>query len=123
VRIHAAQPAFSAIVCPSAAELQSACDTGTPDYRMGMLSADEADDLTDPHSWAQHSEPVFRSREELGIFGQGHNCLSTSRDGTEDWFAYHAKATDRYTYKAGPHELNVSSGMPTVIRTSACPCR
>jgi len=76
----------------------SACDTGTPQYRMGMLSADEHADLLDPRSWHQHPEPVFQSREEHGVFGPGHNSFFTSPDGTEDWFAYHAKATDRYTY-------------------------
>jgi GH43 family beta-xylosidase len=76
----------------------SACDTGTPQYRMGMLSADETDDLLDVRSWHQHPEPVFQSREDHEVFGPGHNSFFTSPDGTEDWFAYHAKTTDRYTY-------------------------
>ena len=76
----------------------SACDTGTPDYRMGMLSADDTDDLLDVRSWHQHPEPVFQARADHGVFGPGHNSFFTSPDGTEDWFAYHAKTTDRYTY-------------------------
>ncbi len=77
----------------------SACDTGTPDYRMGMLSADETDDLTDVRSWHQHPGPVFQSRADHGVFGPGHNGFFVSPDGTEDWFVYHAKTTDRYTYE------------------------
>jgi len=77
----------------------SACDTGTPDYRGGMLSADEDDDLLDVRSWWQHPEPVFRSRPEDGVFGPGHHSFFVSPDGTEDWFVYHAKTTDRYTYE------------------------
>ncbi|WP_448623483.1 glycoside hydrolase family 43 protein [Geodermatophilus sp. URMC 64] len=77
----------------------SACDTGTPDYRMGMLSADETDDLTDVRTWHQHPDPVFRSAARHGVYGPGHNGFFTSPDGTEDWFVYHAKTTDRYTYE------------------------
>jgi GH43 family beta-xylosidase len=77
----------------------SACDTGTPQYRMGMLSADETDDLLDVRSWHQHPGPVFQSRPEHGVFGPGHNSFFVSPDGTEDWFAYHAKTTARYTYQ------------------------
>lgn len=76
----------------------SACDTVTPQYRMGMLSADAGADLLDPGSWHQHPEPVFQSREEHGVFGPGHNGFFTSPGGTEDWFVYHAKTTNRYTY-------------------------
>ncbi len=77
----------------------SACDTGTPDYRMGMLSADENDDLLDVRSWHQHADPVFQKCTEHGVFGPGHNGFFVSPDGTEEWFAYHAKTTDRYTYE------------------------
>ena len=77
----------------------SACDTGTPDYCMGMLSADETDDLLDADSWHQHPEPVFRSRADHGVFGPGHSSFFTSPDGNEDWFVYHAKTTDQYTYE------------------------
>lgn len=77
----------------------SACDTGTPDYRMGMLSADETADLLDVRSWHQHPQPVFGSRADHGVFGPGHNGFFRSPDGTEDWFVYHAKTTDRYTYE------------------------
>ena len=82
---------------------------------MGMLSADENDDLVDVRLWHQHPEPVFRSRPDHGVYGPGHDSFFVSPDGTEDWFVYHAKTTDRYTYEGRtgrPQRLTWRDGIP-----------
>ena len=76
----------------------SACDTGKPDYQLGMLVADANADLTDPAAWTQHPGPVFTRSDEAGVYGPGHCFFFQSPDGTEDWIAYHAKTTADYTY-------------------------
>jgi GH43 family beta-xylosidase len=77
----------------------SACDTGKPDYKLGMLIADESADPMNPRSWKQHPEPVFERHDKNGVFGPGHNGFFRSPDGTEDWIVYHAKTTAEYTYR------------------------
>lgn len=76
----------------------SACDTGKPDYKIGMLVADESADVMDPASWRQHPGPVFERHDAAGVYGPGHHGFFRSPDGTEDWIVYHAKTTSRYTY-------------------------
>lgn len=77
----------------------SACDTGKPDYKLGMLIADENADVMDPRSWKQHPKPVFERNDAHGVFGPGHNGFFQSPDGTEDWIVYHAKTIANYTYR------------------------
>lgn len=76
----------------------SACDTGKPDYKIGMLIADEGADVLNPASWKQHPEPVFARNDEAGVFGPGHHGFFRSPDGKEDWIVYHGKTTANYTY-------------------------
>lgn len=76
----------------------SACDTGKPDYKLGMLIADELADVMDPCSWVQHPEPVFERNDAAGVFGPGHHGFFQSPDGTEDWIVYHGKTSSSYTY-------------------------
>lgn len=77
----------------------SACDTGKPDYMLGMLMAQTNSDLMNPASWKQYPNPVFQRNDEAGVFGPGHNGFFKSPDGTQDWIVYHAKTTAEYTYK------------------------
>ena len=79
--------------------IYSICDTGKPDYKLGMLVADERSDLLRPQSWQQYPEPVFARNDEAGVYGPGHNGFFTSPDGKEDWIIYHAKSTPMYTYR------------------------
>ncbi len=67
----------------------SASDTGWR-YCMGMLWADEKDDLLDPDSWHKSPEPVFRTSEQNGQYGPGHNCFTT--DGGQDVLIYHCRS-------------------------------
>lgn len=76
----------------------SACDTGKPDYMLGMLIAREDADLMDPKSWVQHPKPVFTRSDANGVFGPGHHSFFTSPDGKEDWILYHGKTSSAYTY-------------------------
>jgi len=77
----------------------SACDTGKPDYKLGMLVADALADPIDPASWRQHPDPVFTRCDDNGVYGPGHNHFFKSPDGTEDWIVYHAKTSSEYTYE------------------------
>lgn len=76
----------------------SMCSADTPDYRLGMLVAAEDADLTDPASWEQHPRVVFERRDEVGVYGPGHNFFFRSPDGTEDWIVYHTKTSTERTY-------------------------
>lgn len=60
-------------------------------YCMGLLVADENSDLLDVNSWTKLPEPVFKTSEETGQFGPGHNSFTVSEDGTEDILIYHAR--------------------------------
>lgn len=60
-------------------------------YVVGLLTADETADLTDPNVWVKAQEPVFRSYEPTENWGPGHNCFTVSEDGLSDVFAYHSR--------------------------------
>jgi GH43 family beta-xylosidase len=76
----------------------STCDTAKPDYKLGMLIAEETADVMDPASWKQHPAPVFERNDGAGVFGPGHHGFFTSPDGKEDWIVYHGKTSSAYTY-------------------------
>ena len=78
--------------------IYSACDTGKPDYMLGMLMAETNSNLMNPVSWKQFPQPVFARNDAAGVFGPGHNGFFEAADGT-DWIVYHAKTTPRYTYR------------------------
>jgi GH43 family beta-xylosidase len=78
--------------------IYSACDTGTPNYCLGMLTADADSDLLRAESWVKSPEPVFCANMEGGVYGPGHNGFFKSPDGTEDWIVYHAKIATEFTY-------------------------
>ncbi len=80
--------------------IYSTCDTGKPDYKLGMLIAQEDANLLDPKSWVQHPKPVFSRSDANGVYGPGHNAFFKSPDGKEDWIIYHGKTSSDYTYSA-----------------------
>ena len=67
----------------------SASETGVA-YCIGMLSADENDDLLDPKSWTKRRMPVLKTSEELKIYGPGHNSFTVNDEG-EPVMIYHAR--------------------------------
>lgn len=77
----------------------SACDTGKPDYKLGMLAADQSADVMDPKSWIREPNPAFARCDVNGAYGPGHNHFFRSPDGVEDWIVYHAKTSSEYTYE------------------------
>lgn len=60
-------------------------------YCMGMLTAADTSDLLDPASWHKATEPVFRTSDENGQYGPGHNCFTVAEDGDRDALIYHAR--------------------------------
>ncbi len=78
----------------------SACDTGKPDYKLGMLIAAGDADVMNPDSWKQYPKPVFERSDANGVFGPGHNGFFRSPDGTEDW------ASDPMSRCPGPTPLD-----------------
>ena len=58
-------------------------------YCMGLLSADEDSDLTDPASWTKSARPVFESSEETEQYGPGHNSFTVENG--QDVIVYHAR--------------------------------
>lgn len=76
----------------------SACDTGKPDYKIGMLIAEENADPLNPDSWKQYPNPILERQDDANVFGPGHHGFFKSPDRKEDWIVYHAKTTAAYTY-------------------------
>ncbi|MBK1881909.1 glycoside hydrolase family 43 protein [Luteolibacter pohnpeiensis] len=76
----------------------SACDTGKPDYAVGVLWMKDDENPLLPDSWHQVKKPLLRREDKNEVFGPGHHSFFKSPDGKEDWIAYHAKTTSEYTY-------------------------
>ena len=62
----------------------------TPQYALGMLTADATGDLLDPASWTKSPTPVFAPVQGSALYGTGHNNFFTSPDGKQTWIVYHA---------------------------------
>lgn len=60
-------------------------------YAVGLLTADETADLTDPKAWTKAQEPVFQTNEATKNWGPGHNCFTVSEDGLSDVLVYHSR--------------------------------
>jgi len=73
----------------------SASETGTC-YCIGMMSAKEDSDLSDPLSWKKERYPVLKTNEEKCIFGPGHNSFTKDEDGN-DVMVYHARLEKEVT--------------------------
>lgn len=65
----------------------------TPDYALGLLSANASSNLLDPSSWHKSVNPVFHGGSASGEYGTGHNSFFTSPDGRQTWIVYHAVTT------------------------------
>lgn len=60
-------------------------------YCIGMLTASASSDLLNPASWSKSPNPVFKTNESTSQYGPGHNCFTTSQDGTVDIMIYHSR--------------------------------
>ncbi len=63
-------------------------------YALGLLTADERDDLTDPSSWTKRITPVLTYYSVEGQYGPGHNSFYYNDDG-ELMIAYHGETDIR----------------------------
>ena len=68
----------------------SANATG-PEYCMGLLTANEQDNLLDAASWHKSPNPVFMTSEENHKYGPGHNGFTYSEDGLTLLIVYHVR--------------------------------
>lgn len=60
-------------------------------YCIGMLTADENDDLLNRENWKKSLKPVFKTSYENHQYGPGHNSFTISEDGKDDLLVYHAR--------------------------------
>jgi GH43 family beta-xylosidase len=60
-------------------------------YCMGMLVANENDNLLDPTSWKKSGQPVFQSNLAIHQYGPGHNSFTVAEDGKTDVLVYHCR--------------------------------
>ena len=60
-------------------------------YAIGLLWANEGDDLMDPGSWNKLPGPVFYTNKKVNRFGPGHNSFTVAEDGKTDVMVYHAR--------------------------------
>ena len=77
----------------------SASGTGS-EYAIGMMTANQGDNLLDLSKWTKNPYPLLSSRDVNGEEGPGHNSFTVDKDGNAI-FVYHARPTS-HNYK---HEL------------------
>ncbi|MES2733539.1 MAG: family 43 glycosylhydrolase [Bacteroidota bacterium] len=67
---------------------------GSPDYAIGLLTADENSNLLDARSWNKSPDAIFKKAPEKNVYGTGHHGVFRSACG-EDWLVYHAVSNFR----------------------------
>lgn len=79
-------------------------------YCMGLLTASDTSDLSNPGAWTKTPFPVMTFNTAAGQYGPGHNTFTVSDDGSEDIIVYHARQEEKYIsssyeplYDAGRH--------------------
>lgn len=60
-------------------------------YCLGLLSLKLGENPLDSNKWAKSLEPIFKTDDELGIYGPGHNSFTVSEDGNSIIMIYHAR--------------------------------
>lgn len=74
----------------------SASGTGS-EYAIGMMTANQGDNLLDLSKWTKNPYPLLSSRDVNGEEGPGHNSFTVDKDGNAI-FVYHARPTS-HNYK------------------------
>jgi GH43 family beta-xylosidase len=67
----------------------SASGCFTPNYSLGLLTAQVGSTLLDPASWTKSPTPIFQSNPGADIFGPASNGFFVSPNGKQTWFAFH----------------------------------
>jgi GH43 family beta-xylosidase len=62
----------------------------TPNYALGLLTAQARSDLLNPASWTKSPTPIFQSNPAANIYAPASNGWFMSPDGRQTWFAFHA---------------------------------
>ena len=60
-------------------------------YTVGLLTADQDDNLLNPDSWSKYGAPIFKSSELTEEYGPGHNSFTVDENGN-DILVYHSRA-------------------------------
>ena len=68
----------------------SASGCWTPDYSLGLLSANVHADLLAASSWTKSRTSVLHGDPAAGIYGSASNGWFTSPDGRQTWTVFHA---------------------------------
>lgn len=77
----------------------SASGTGS-EYAIGMMTANQGDDLLDLSKWTKNPYPLLTSRDVDGEEGPGHNSFTVDKDGNAI-FVYHARPTSHNAKHCG----------------------
>lgn len=77
----------------------------SPDYCVGMLSANTASDLTQTSSWIKSNGCVVSRNNATGAYGPGSMIWFKSPDGTQDWVVYHVKTNTSNDTNGGDRKL------------------
>lgn len=59
-------------------------------YAVGLLTANQSDDLLDPESWSKYGASIFKSSELTEEYGPGHNSFTVDENGN-NILVYHAR--------------------------------
>jgi GH43 family beta-xylosidase len=70
----------------------------SPDYCVGMLTANVSANVLDAASWTKSPDCVFKRNDPNQAYGPASMTFFSSPDGTETWFAYHIKTTTPLTF-------------------------
>ena len=65
----------------------------SPDYCVGMLTANMSSDLTQQANWTKSSGCVISRNNSSDVYGPGSAMWFKSPDGTQDWIIYHLKTS------------------------------
>ncbi|MCR4694308.1 MAG: glycoside hydrolase family 43 protein [Pseudobutyrivibrio sp.] len=65
----------------------SASGSWTDEYCLGLLTMTLGSDPKDPASWTKDEKPILSRKDD--VYGPGHNCFTTSADGSQDLIFYH----------------------------------
>ena len=66
-------------------------------YCMGLLWAEQGENLLDASVWHKSEQPVFATSQKNGQYGPGHNSFSIAEDCETDLLIYHARNYDAIT--------------------------